>query len=224
MLARHVTKVTEIKAIVLRPYSLYEKIISKEIAFRRIFEKVTVKVSLNPSLRPGLSSKTFIVLSRAEYINFEFLFSEMDLQVALIGVIIFVVCLVILLFVSTLITKEKSYEEAIAEQRQQVNSLLGQNKPKQKDTKKQKKAGKKMKEKQAKAEKETGNNNEDSESTSVETATPEHQSGVKHANLHVEFKEPQVIDVETQKEPSQIKVRRVLTRLIVLFVNIYWYL
>lgn len=68
----------------------------------------------------------------------------MDVQTALLGVAIFVISGVVLLLISIFGIKEKSYEEALAEQRQQTNVLLGtHNKIKPKE-KKQKKAGKKV--------------------------------------------------------------------------------
>lgn len=71
----------------------------------------------------------------------------MDLQVALIGVVVCIVSGGILLFISMFGMKQKSYEEALAEKRQAANQLLGTNaKPKHKDntSKKQKKVGKKV--------------------------------------------------------------------------------
>lgn len=69
----------------------------------------------------------------------------MEIQAAIIGVAIFVVSGIILLSISLFGIKEKSYEEALAEQRQQTNALLGQQtKSKPKENKKQKKAGKKV--------------------------------------------------------------------------------
>lgn len=69
----------------------------------------------------------------------------MDLYVALIGIGVFIVSAAILLLVAVFGIKEKSYEEAVAEQRQQTNALLGiNNKPKAKEVKKQKKAHKKV--------------------------------------------------------------------------------
>lgn len=68
----------------------------------------------------------------------------MDWQTALVWVGCVVSSAVLLLFIAMKVTKEKSYEEAIAEQRQQTSMLLGtQNKSKLKD-KKQKKASKKV--------------------------------------------------------------------------------
>lgn len=68
----------------------------------------------------------------------------MDVQTALLGVAIFVISGVVLLLISVFGIKEKSYEEALAEQRQQTNVLLGtHNKTKPKE-KKQKKTGKKV--------------------------------------------------------------------------------
>lgn len=72
----------------------------------------------------------------------------MDWQTGLVWLGFVLISAAILLFISMVVTKEKSYEEAIAEQRQQASMLLGtQTKTKIKD-KKQKKAGKKVYNKQ----------------------------------------------------------------------------
>lgn len=68
----------------------------------------------------------------------------MDWQTGLLWFVFVAVSAAVLLFISMAVTKEKSYDEAIAEQRQQTSMLLGtQSKSKLKD-KKQKKAGKKV--------------------------------------------------------------------------------
>lgn len=69
----------------------------------------------------------------------------MDIQTALISLAIFAISAGILIFIAMFGMKEKSYEEALAEQRQQANALLGthiRTKPKEKKTKK---ANKKVK-------------------------------------------------------------------------------
>lgn len=63
----------------------------------------------------------------------------MDIQSAVIGVSVFIVSGSILLFIYIFGMKEKSYEEAITEQRQQAKALLGSHtrpKPKEKKAKK----------------------------------------------------------------------------------------
>ncbi|KAK4885227.1 hypothetical protein RN001_001498 [Aquatica leii] len=105
----------------------------------------------------------------------------MDIQSALIGVAVFLVSAGILLVISMFGMKEKSYEEALAEQRQQANTLLGvQHRTKPKD-KKIKKTNKKTKEKQSNTESETPEEAEDIVSSSTTNA---------HQKLHVEFTEP----------------------------------
>lgn len=66
----------------------------------------------------------------------------MDLSIPIIFVVLFVVASLSLFLVYKYGIKEKSYEEALAEQRQQTNALLGV-KSKTKD-KKSKKAAKKV--------------------------------------------------------------------------------
>lgn len=64
----------------------------------------------------------------------------MDIPIPLIVILVFVLALASLLFVYKYGIKEKSYEEALAEQRQQTNALLGARpKPKEKKAKKVKK-------------------------------------------------------------------------------------
>lgn len=73
-------------------------------------------------------------------IQLEYFFSLMDIPIPLIVIFVFVLVLASLLFVYKYGIKEKSYEEALAEQRQQTNALLGARpKPKEKKPKKVKK-------------------------------------------------------------------------------------
>lgn len=68
----------------------------------------------------------------------------MDIPTAILGVGFFVFSGALLLLISMFGIKEKSYEEAIAEQKLQSNALFGSgNRLKSKD-KKQKKVGKKV--------------------------------------------------------------------------------
>lgn len=66
----------------------------------------------------------------------------MDFQIPLVFVSVFSIASVLLIFIFKFGIKEKSYEEALAEQRQQTSVLLGA-KPKAKD-KKNKKVVKKV--------------------------------------------------------------------------------
>lgn len=114
----------------------------------------------------------------------------MDLQSAFVCVLVFVVSGAILLIVSMFGMREKSYEEALAEQRQLTGGLLA-SRPKSKD-KKQKKTGKKVKEKSLSA---TGAQDSDE----VESREEEPQAAPLAASkTHVEFEEPAiVVDAQT---------------------------
>lgn len=119
----------------------------------------------------------------------------MDLQSALVCVLVFVVSAAILLLISMFGMREKSYEEALAEQRQLTSGLLGTNqRPKPKE-KKQKKAGKKVKEKivtSASVETET---TEESEATEVVSEVVQNDTpSLSPSKSHVEFEEPPVVD------------------------------
>lgn len=66
----------------------------------------------------------------------------MDIQTAVIGLGVFILSAAVLLFVALFGIKQKTYEEALAEQRQQTHALLGTkpgNKTKEKRSKKDKK-------------------------------------------------------------------------------------
>lgn len=65
----------------------------------------------------------------------------MDIQTAVIGLGVFILSAAVLLFVALFGIKQKTYEEALAEQRQQTHALLGTKavKPKDKRSKKDKK-------------------------------------------------------------------------------------
>uniref|UniRef100_A0A1Y1JSX7 Ribosome receptor lysine/proline rich domain-containing protein n=1 Tax=Photinus pyralis TaxID=7054 RepID=A0A1Y1JSX7_PHOPY len=135
----------------------------------------------------------------------------MDIQTALIGVGVFAVSAIILLLISVFGIKEKSYEEALAEQRQQTNALLGiQHRPKSKE-KKVKKTTKKPKEKQPNVpvDLDVAEESDDKTASSSSTANT-------HQKLHVEFKEPAVEEVAlpeqtaSKKRGKKEKVRPIL--------------
>lgn len=66
-----------------------------------------------------------------------FLVFEMDFYIPLIFIVVFIVACLSLVIVYKYGMKEKSYEEALAEQRQQTHALLGTKaKPKEKKPKK----------------------------------------------------------------------------------------
>ncbi|XP_014480150.1 PREDICTED: kinectin isoform X3 [Dinoponera quadriceps] len=71
----------------------------------------------------------------------------MDVQTAFLCVAVVVISALFILCISTFGTKEKSYEEAIAEQRKLPDDLLSNKKDKNKEKKHKNKAGKKVKEK-----------------------------------------------------------------------------
>ncbi|KRT86059.1 hypothetical protein AMK59_803, partial [Oryctes borbonicus] len=138
----------------------------------------------------------------------------MDWQTGLLWLGFVVVSAAVLLTISMGVIKGKSYEEAIAEQRQQNSTLLGtQNKSKLKD-KKQKKAGKKVKEKLQSiindAETAEDSENADGTAEAIES-TSETNAPTKH---HVEFKEPQVLEEPvkeaTKRRSKKDKVRSIL--------------
>ncbi|CAG9834958.1 unnamed protein product [Diabrotica balteata] len=127
----------------------------------------------------------------------------MDLTI-LIFIALFAVASFLLFVVYKFGIKEKSYEEALAEQRQQTNILLGtKSKPKEK---KSKKANKKPKEKPV--EKETDVN---------ESENTDNKENSHPGKLHVEFKEEaeeviitEELKVASSKEPNkQRKVKKV---------------
>lgn len=63
--------------------------------------------------------------------------SEMDFYIPLIFIVVFIVACLSLIIVYKFGMREKSYEEALAEQRQQTHALLGAKaKPKEKKPKK----------------------------------------------------------------------------------------
>ncbi|XP_072388598.1 uncharacterized protein alt isoform X10 [Diabrotica undecimpunctata] len=126
----------------------------------------------------------------------------MDLTI-LIFIALFAVASFLLFVVYKFGIKEKSYEEALAEQRQQTNILLGtKSKPKEK---KSKKANKKPKEKPV----QENDVNESENTDNKENAHP--------GKLHVEFKEEaeeviitEELKVASSKEPNkQKKVKKV---------------
>lgn len=126
----------------------------------------------------------------------------MDLQSALICGLVFVVSAVILLLISAFGIKEKSYEEALAEQKKLTSGLLGTGqKPKPKE-KKQKKAGKKVKEKTVtNVEAETVEEVDNSETVVSENTSDEQP----HSKLHVEFEpDPAVIEPPVSKVKSYL--------------------
>lgn len=146
----------------------------------------------------------------------------MDVPTALTVVGVFVFVFASLLFVYKFGIKEKSYEEALAEQRQQTNALLGvKPKPKEKKPKKLKKVCVYCFVSRAHAltvfvnivlyfqskEKQTGSEAaekiEESESVDSGIAEPSHK-------LHVEFKEPELIDPEKDVPAALNKVNIVL--------------
>lgn len=111
----------------------------------------------------------------------------MDLQSTFVCVLVFVVSGAILLIVSMFGMRVKSYEEALAEQRQLTGGLLA-SRPKSKD-KKQKKTGKKVKEKlTASAQDSDEMESREEEPQAVPIAVPK---------THVEFEEPTIV-VDTQ--------------------------
>ncbi|CAH1280292.1 unnamed protein product [Diabrotica balteata] len=120
----------------------------------------------------------------------------MDLTI-LIFIALFAVASFLLFVVYKFGIKEKSYEEALAEQRQQTNILLGtKSKPKEK---KSKKANKKPKEKPV--EKETDVN---------ESENTDNKENSHPGKLHVEFKEEaeeviitEELKVASSKEPNK---------------------
>ncbi|GLV33417.1 aluminum tubes [Carabus blaptoides fortunei] len=129
---------------------------------------------------------------------------KMDLQSALVCVLVFVVSAAILLLISMFGMREKSYEEALAEQRQLTSGLLGTyQRPKPKE-KKQKKAGKKVKEKivtSASVETET---TEESEATEVVTEVVQNDTpSLSPSKSHVEFEEPPVVDSATTNNKKE---------------------
>ncbi|XP_025830001.1 ribosome-binding protein 1 isoform X3 [Agrilus planipennis] len=119
----------------------------------------------------------------------------MEAQIAIFAFIVFVVVSAVLILVSLFGTKEKTYEDALAEQRQQTNVLLGaQTRPKAKD-KKQKKTSKKVKEKHVVA----SNAEITEESENNETTLTETNFNNPKVNLHVEFQKPTIIEVLSEE-------------------------
>ncbi|XP_018576892.1 ribosome-binding protein 1 isoform X3 [Anoplophora glabripennis] len=120
----------------------------------------------------------------------------MDVSTPLIFIALFLLAFCSLFLVYKFGIKEKSYEEALAEQRQTTNALLGV-KPKPKE-KKNKKAAKKLKEKTNPPGNET-DESENIENPNVDNSPPN--------KPHVEFKEePEEVPI---KEVVQIKPKRV---------------
>lgn len=116
----------------------------------------------------------------------------MDVQTGLVCAGVFVLSVVVIFVVSMFGIKEKTYEEAIAEQRNMPaeNLLLGRSgKDKTKD-KKQKKAGKKVKEKPTEQEKK--------QSEAVLSASTQPTSQEK---THVDFNEPEA-EVVSERLPQ----------------------
>lgn len=116
----------------------------------------------------------------------------MDIQTGLIYVGVVVISAMVIFVVSMFGIKEKTYEEAIAEQRNmpEENLLLGHsNKDKPKD-KKQKKTGKKVKEKPTEREK------KQPEVVSSALAQP-----VSQEKCHVDFGEPEA-EVLSERSPQ----------------------
>ncbi|XP_044263237.1 ribosome-binding protein 1 isoform X2 [Tribolium madens] len=131
----------------------------------------------------------------------------MDFQIPFVFVSLFSLASVLLIFVYKFGIKEKSYEEALAEQRQQNHILLGA-KPKLKE-KKNKKTSKKVKEKINLGENET-------------VEEPESETNQKNMEnqkkLHVEFKEvTEEVSVKppsppAKKQSKKEKVRPILVK------------
>jgi len=115
----------------------------------------------------------------------------MDIQTGLVCVGVVVLCALVIFVISMFGIKEKTYEEAIAEQRNMPeNLLLGRSgKDKVKD-KKQKKTGKKVKEKPTDREK------KQSETVSSVPAQPSSQE-----KSHVDLKEPET-EVFNKRPPQ----------------------
>ncbi|RZB39983.1 ribosome-binding protein 1-like [Asbolus verrucosus] len=129
----------------------------------------------------------------------------MDIQTPFIFLSLFSLASVLLIFIYKFGIKEKSYEEALAEQRHQTHILLG-TKPKSKE-KKNKKTTKKVKEKSM-GESEVVNNPEKSEPATSES------NGEGQKKPHVEFKEvPEEVSVKNvavKKQAKKEKVRPIL--------------
>ncbi|KAK9737158.1 hypothetical protein QE152_g10940 [Popillia japonica] len=118
----------------------------------------------------------------------------MDWQTGLVWLGFVLISAAILLFISMVVTKEKSYEEAIAEQRQQASMLLGtQTKTKIKD-KKQKKAGKKVKEKVQSVINDAETAEDSDHPDTISTVSADMSSSDPQIKHHVEFKEPQILE------------------------------
>ncbi|KYB26693.1 ribosome-binding protein 1 isoform X2 [Tribolium castaneum] len=123
----------------------------------------------------------------------------MDFQIPFVFVSLFSLASVLLIFVYKFGIKEKSYEEALAEQRQQTQILLGV-KPKLKE-KKNKKTAKKVKEKLS-----LGENHETVEEPESEANQKSVESSKK---LHVEFKEvPEEVSVKPPTPPAKKQSRK----------------
>jgi ribosome-binding protein 1 len=116
----------------------------------------------------------------------------MDIQTGLVCVGVVVLSALVIFVISMFGIKEKTFEEAIAEQRSmpEENLLLGRSgKDKTKD-KKQKKAGKKVKEKP------TDNEKKRSEAVSSASAQPSSQD-----KTHVDFDDPEA-EVVSERLPQ----------------------
>nr|XP_022907683.1 ribosome-binding protein 1 isoform X6 [Onthophagus taurus] len=127
-----------------------------------------------------------------------------DVQTIAIVCLFVVISAAVLLFISMVVTKEKTYEEAIAEQRQQTNALLtSQTKQKPKE-KKQKKAGKKVKEKTNPVPIEQEIDETDGVDQSVENIGVTSQTmSSSHPKHHVEFTEPAVLEEQPTKDVNK---------------------
>jgi ribosome-binding protein 1 len=117
----------------------------------------------------------------------------MDIQTGLVYVGVVALSAVVIFVISMFGIKEKTYEEAIAEQRNmpEENLLLGRSGKEKVKTKKPKKAGKKVKEKPTEREK------KQSEPVSSVPAQPSSQE-----KSHADLQEPQTEVVN--KQPPQV--------------------
>lgn len=138
----------------------------------------------------------------------------MDIPIPLVVIIVFVIVFASLFFVYKFGIKEKSYEEALAEQRQQTNALLGARpKPKEKKAKKAKKVKLNLlllfidyifhsflylqpKEKHVSSA--DTEKSEESEGVANTASEPE----ASQLKLHVEFKEPELIEKPVKETPA----------------------
>jgi ribosome-binding protein 1 len=117
----------------------------------------------------------------------------MDIQTGLVCVGVVILSAVVIFVISMFGMKEKTYEEAIAEQRNmpEENLLLGRSSKDKTKDKKQKKAGKKVKEKSSEREK-----NKQSEAVTSTPIQPNLQE-----KTHVDFEEPEA-EVVSEHPPQ----------------------